>query len=73
MITNSPNARLTPASLWADLMLVAFLVGLVAVARLLPLHSSASSPRAPGTWTEKDMSEAAVLTSSSAIKAISCG
>jgi hypothetical protein len=36
MIANPPHARLTATPLWADLMLVAFLVGLVAVARLLP-------------------------------------
>ena len=36
MIAPSPKARLTPTPLWADLMLVVFLVGLVVVARLLP-------------------------------------
>jgi hypothetical protein len=36
MIANMPNTRLTSASLRTDLLLIAFLIGLVAAARLLP-------------------------------------
>ena len=41
--------------------------------RLLPLHSSGWRPNAPGTWTENDMSDGAVGTSSSANRRISPG
>jgi hypothetical protein len=36
MTANAPTARLSSNGLWADLALVAFLVGLVVAARLLP-------------------------------------
>jgi hypothetical protein len=36
MIANMPNTRRTSASLWTDLLLIAFLIALVAAARLLP-------------------------------------
>ena len=45
------------------------------LARLEPLHSSAPAPNAPapGTWTENDMSDAAVGTRNSSSSAIKPG